>query len=163
MLFLFGGCSYVETARSKFNSWVLKEEISEDGEEEIIIEEDEEVEVREAQAIDDPEVPDRVFFKLSDSKVKKEDMNIVKKQASFMKQYPDYQFIIEGHCDERGARHFNMGLGERRGNALRSALIQQGIGESRLEVVSYGKERPAVLGHNEKTWKQNRRAVIVIK
>lgn len=70
------------------------------------------------------------------------------------------QVRIEGHTDERGSREYNMGLGERRAKAVRDYLVLQGLSSSRLEVVSYGEERPAVMGENEQAWSQNRRAVI---
>src|SRR5262249_11366724 len=66
------------------------------------------------------------------------------------------------HCDERGTREYNLGLGERRANATKQALVALGIAANRVNVISYGKERPAVLGHNEQAWAQNRRAVTVV-
>ncbi|MFI4984123.1 MAG: peptidoglycan-associated lipoprotein Pal [Rickettsiales bacterium] len=108
-------------------------------------------------------VGDRVFFEFDSSTISAEAQEILKKQAVFMSQNPDLKFAIEGHCDERGTREYNMALGERRANAAKQFLISLGIEASRLQTVSYGKERPAVLGSNEWAWSQNRRAVAVPK
>ncbi len=69
---------------------------------------------------------------------------------------------IEGHCDERGTREYNLGLGERRANAAKNYLVSQGIEARRVATISYGKERPAVNGSNEAAWSQNRRGVAVV-
>ena len=69
---------------------------------------------------------------------------------------------VEGHADERGTREYNLGLGERRANSVKDFLVAMGIGPNRIKVISYGKERPAALGHNEASWGQNRRGVSVI-
>lgn len=71
--------------------------------------------------------------------------------------------LIEGHADERGTREYNLGLGERRANAVAEYMIMKGVDESKVSTVSYGKERPAVKGHNEGAWKYNRRAVTVFE
>lgn len=73
------------------------------------------------------------------------------------------QVRVEGHTDERGSREYNMGLGERRAKAVRDYLVLQGLSSNRLEVVSYGEERPAVMGSNDQAWSQNRRAEIVVQ
>ena len=67
---------------------------------------------------------------------------------------------IEGHCDERGTREYNIGLGERRANAVRSYLIAEGVSPSQVTTLSYGEERPADYGHNESAWAKNRRAIL---
>ena len=79
-----------------------------------------------------------------------------------MQTYPDVTLSIEGHCDERGTREYNLALGERRANSVRSYMEALGIDGSRLSVISFGKERPAVLGSNESAWAQNRRGVFVV-
>ena len=81
---------------------------------------------------------------------------MVKMQATFLKQNPGLTMTIAGHCDERGTREYNLALGERRANAARNYLISLGIAPGRLSTISYGKERPIVLGHNEAAWAQNR-------
>ncbi len=70
---------------------------------------------------------------------------------------------IEGHCDERGTREYNLALGERRANAAKNYLVALGIDPNRIRTISYGKERPAVIGSNEAAWAQNRRAVTVVR
>jgi peptidoglycan-associated lipoprotein len=106
---------------------------------------------------------DRIFFDFDSSALTSEAKDVLKKQSEFMKTHPDLNFILEGHCDERGTREYNMGLGERRANAARNYLMHLGVDSSRLTIISYGKERPAILGHDEAAWGQNRRAVTVVK
>jgi peptidoglycan-associated lipoprotein len=108
-------------------------------------------------------VGDRVFFEFDSSAVNAEAQEILKKQAAFMAQNSDLKFAIEGHCDERGTREYNLALGERRANAVKQHLVSLGVDASRLSTVSFGKERPAVVGTNEWAWGQNRRGVTVAK
>ena len=82
--------------------------------------------------------------------------------AAILKQYPDYKLTVEGHCDERGSDEYNLALGERRANASRNYLTKAGIEGSRVSVISYGSERPAVQGHDEGAWAKNRRDAFVI-
>ena len=83
-------------------------------------------------------------------------------QARWLLANPNVRASIEGHCDERGTREYNMALGERRANAAKEFLASQGIPENRLLVTSWGKERPVAPGSNEEAWAQNRRAVTVL-
>lgn len=108
-------------------------------------------------------VGDRVFFAFDMYSLSQEAQNTLSNQAEFMKQNPDLSFVIEGHADERGTREYNLALGERRANAAKDFLVNLGVSPSRLTVISYGKERPAVLGANEWAWSQNRRAVTAAK
>lgn len=108
------------------------------------------------------QVGDRIYFATDKSDITPESRQILQKQADLLKQNPSATVTIEGHCDERGTREYNLGLGERRANAAKQALVALGIAASRINTISYGKERPAVLGHNEQAWAQNRRAVTVI-
>ena len=78
-----------------------------------------------------------------------------------MARYPNKRIVIEGHCDERGTRDYNLALGERRANAAKNYLVSLGIDAARLSTVSYGKERPVALESNEDAWARNRRAVTV--
>ncbi len=107
-------------------------------------------------------VGDRIYFALDKSDITPESRQVLQKQADLLKQNPSVTVTIEGHCDERGTREYNLGLGERRANATKQALVALGIAANRVNTISYGKERPAVLGHNEQAWAQNRRAVTVI-
>jgi peptidoglycan-associated lipoprotein len=107
-------------------------------------------------------VGDRVFFQLNESGLSQEARGTLDRQAAWLKKYPSVAVTIEGHCDERGTREYNMALGARRANAARAYLVALGIPSSRLQTVSYGAERPAVLGTGESVWSQNRRAVTVV-
>ena len=108
-------------------------------------------------------VGDRIFFDFDKSIVKPEGKVQLAKWVEFLKKYPNDQLLIEGHCDERGTREYNLALGERRANATKEFLIANGVQATRLKTISYGKERPAVLGSNEAAWAQNRRAVGVVQ
>ena len=83
-------------------------------------------------------------------------------QARWLLANTNVRASIEGHCDERGTREYNMALGERRANAAKDFLLSQGVPASRLLVTSWGKERPVAAGSNEEAWAQNRRAVTVL-
>ncbi|HKJ74926.1 MAG TPA: peptidoglycan-associated lipoprotein Pal [Alphaproteobacteria bacterium] len=86
----------------------------------------------------------------------------LRRQAQWLKTYGNVTVTVEGHCDERGTREYNLALGERRANAVKNYLVALGVSASRIQTISYGKERPAVLGSNEAAWAKNRRAVTVI-
>src|SRR5690606_40378 len=86
----------------------------------------------------------------------------VEEWAQWLQQYPSLSVTIEGHADERGTREYNLALGERRAISVRDYLSALGVPPSRMRTISYGKERPAVLGSNEDAWAQNRRAVLVV-
>jgi peptidoglycan-associated lipoprotein len=107
-------------------------------------------------------VGDRVFFDFDMSDLKPEGRDTVEKVAAWLLTYPDVTLSLEGHADERGTREYNLALGERRANSVRSYLVALGIDDSRLATISYGKERPAVLGSNESAWSLNRRSVFVV-
>ncbi len=107
-------------------------------------------------------VGDRVFFEFDRYSIKPEARQILVKQAAWMKKFPSLIFTIEGHCDERGTREYNLALGERRANSVKDYLVVLGINPNRLKTLSYGKERPVALGSNEQAWSQNRRAVTVV-
>ena len=104
-------------------------------------------------------VGDRIFFDLDKSEISEKAAATLKKQAAWLQKYQDSTIVVEGHCDERGTREYNLALGERRANAVREYLISLGVAPGRIETISYGKERPAVVGSNESAWAQNRRGV----
>jgi peptidoglycan-associated lipoprotein len=106
-------------------------------------------------------VGDRVFFEFDSSGLTSEAQETLRSQAAYMDQNPNLKFTVEGHCDEKGTREYNMALGERRANAAKKYLETLGVGRNRLTTVSYGKERPAVAESNEWAWSQNRRSVTV--
>ena len=87
---------------------------------------------------------------------------VLDSQAQWLARYPNVRVTIEGHCDERGTREYNLALGDRRANAASSYLATRGISPSRITTISYGKERPVALGSDEESWAQNRRAVTVV-
>ncbi|MDB5393244.1 MAG: Peptidoglycan-associated lipoprotein [Rhodospirillales bacterium] len=107
-------------------------------------------------------VGDRVFFDLNNSELSQEARQTLDRQAAWLKRYPSVRVTLEGHCDERGTREYNMALGARRANAARAYLVALGVESGRIQTVSYGAERPAVLGTGESVWSQNRRAVTVV-
>jgi len=108
-------------------------------------------------------VGDRVFFGYDKYDLSPEARTIIEKQAQWLKTYPNINVSVEGHCDERGTREYNLALGEKRATAVRNYLVALGIQASRLQTISYGKERPAVTGSDEAAWAQNRRGVLVVQ
>lgn len=107
-------------------------------------------------------VGDRVFFDLNKFDLKAQARETLDRQAAWLKQYPNVTVRIEGHCDERGTREYNLALGQRRAASVRDYLVALGVSASRIEVISYGKERPEVAGSNAEAWTQNRRGVTTI-
>lgn len=108
-------------------------------------------------------VGDRVFFDFDKSGIRPDAAEILNRQAAWLKKFPNHVVVIEGHCDERGTREYNLALGDRRANAVREYLISVGVSTNRIETISYGKERPAVVGSTESAWSQNRRGVTIVK
>ena len=106
---------------------------------------------------------DRVFFAFDSSAISADSAEILNTQVKWLKDHENVDVIVQGYCDERGTREYNLALGERRANAVKQYLVSQGIAADRISTISYGKERPAVLGSNEAAWAQNRRAVTVVK
>ena len=102
-----------------------------------------------------------VYFDLDRSEIRPEFQAAVACHASYLRQFPGARVTLEGNADERGSREYNLGLGERRGNALSSGLGSAGASSSQLNVVSYGEERPVCKDHNEGCWQKNRRVEIV--
>jgi peptidoglycan-associated lipoprotein len=104
---------------------------------------------------------DVIYFDFDRYNIDAEDMAALQAQAQWLSRYPNKLATIEGHCDERGTREYNIALGERRANAAKNYLVSLGIADSRLSTISYGKERPAALGSDEAAWARNRRAVTI--
>lgn len=109
-----------------------------------------------------PGVKDRVFFDYDSSVVNAEGQTVLQKQAEWLKKNSGITISIEGHCDERGTREYNLALGERRATATKAYLVNLGVASSRIKTISYGKERPAVVGSDEGAWAHNRRGVTVV-
>src|SRR5581483_4656595 len=107
-------------------------------------------------------VGDTIHFDYNEYAVKANDQATLQKQAQWLAKYPAVKLTIEGHCDERGTREYNLALGARRANAVKEYLVSQGVAAARLETVSYGKERPICTDSSEDCYAQNRRGVSVI-
>ena len=108
-------------------------------------------------------IGDRVFFGYDRYDVSPEAQQILQAQAEWMNRFPNVNLTIEGHADERGTREYNLALGERRANSVKNYLTGLGVPATRINTVSYGKERPAVVGSNAEAWAQNRRGVSVVE
>lgn len=104
-------------------------------------------------------VGDRVFFGYDRTDLTPEGQQTLTMQAEWLKRYPNVTVTIEGHADERGTREYNLALGDRRASTVKNTLIAAGVDASRIQTISYGKERPAVFGSDDQSWAQNRRAV----
>ena len=108
------------------------------------------------------DVGDRVFFDFDKFDVKPDQRKTLDRQVAWLKANPGVTITVEGHCDERGTREYNLALGERRANSVKDYLVFQGVDAKRIKTVSYGEERPVALGSDETAWAQNRRAVTVV-
>ncbi|MDE0856695.1 MAG: peptidoglycan-associated lipoprotein Pal [Nevskia sp.] len=102
-----------------------------------------------------------VYFDFDKSDIKPESVGVISNWATYLSANPTSKVRLEGNTDERGTREYNIGLGERRANAVAQALEAKGVSASQLTTVSYGKERPVALGHDEASWQQNRRVDLV--
>ncbi len=107
-------------------------------------------------------VGDRVFFGYDSSDLDSDALELLQDQVAWLKQNSGVSVTIEGHCDERGTREYNLALGEKRAQAVKNYLIGLGISPDRVSTISYGKERPAVVGSNDGAWAQNRRSVTIV-
>ena len=107
-------------------------------------------------------VGDRVFFDTDMSTIREDGRATLNRQAEWLKKYTNYQITVEGHCDERGTREYNLALGERRANSISNYLTALGIDKGRVSTISYGKERPICTDSNESCWSQNRRGVTAV-
>jgi peptidoglycan-associated lipoprotein len=108
-------------------------------------------------------VGDRVFFDFNKWNIKADQRATLDRQAEWLKRFPQVTVTVEGHADERGTREYNLALGAKRAAAAKNYLVAAGINPNRIDTISYGKERPEALGSNEEAWRQNRRAVTVVK
>lgn len=109
-----------------------------------------------------PGISDTVYFAYNSSSLTSEATAVLSKQAEYLKGTSD-NVVVEGHCDERGTREYNLALGERRANATKQFLVNAGVPAARVSTISYGKERPVATGSDEQSWALNRRTVTVKK
>ena len=108
------------------------------------------------------EIGDRVYFETDKHNINSASAFTLESQANWLKSTPGFQIIIEGHCDERGTREYNLALGERRANSVKEFLVSLGVEPGRVTTISYGKERPSAEGSTSESWAENRRAVTVV-
>lgn len=101
-------------------------------------------------------VGERVYFDLDQYRLDSDDQEILKRQAAWLNAYPNVRVLVAGNADERGTREYNLALGERRASAAKDYLVSLGVSASRIDTVSYGKERPIAGGSNEESWAMNR-------
>jgi peptidoglycan-associated lipoprotein len=109
------------------------------------------------------QVGDRVYFDLDRYDIRPEGMATLQAQAQFLNQHPELALRIEGHCDERGTREYNLALGDRRANAVREALVSLGVDRGRISTISYGKDRPECAESNESCWQLNRKGLSTLQ
>jgi peptidoglycan-associated lipoprotein len=107
-------------------------------------------------------VGDTVHFEYDKYNVQDEDKTTLQRQATWLQKYPAVRVTIEGNCDERGTREYNLALGARRANAVKEYLVSLGVSSARVDTISYGKERPVCTESTEDCWAQNRRGVTVV-
>jgi peptidoglycan-associated lipoprotein len=105
---------------------------------------------------------DRVFFDYDQVDIKPEGQQTLQKQSEWLRRYPNVTVTIEGHCDERGTREYNLALGERRAQAVKNVLVALGIPAGRISTISYGKERPEIPHSDDSSYAQNRRGVTTV-
>lgn len=120
------------------------------------------VDISETSSFFKNRVADRVFFATDKSTLNEESRQTLSEQAELLKGRDNLNVVVEGHCDERGPREYNLALGERRANAAKDFLVKSGVNGESLSTVSYGKEKPEIQGHDSEAWAQNRRAVTVV-
>lgn len=101
-----------------------------------------------------------IYFDFDQSTIRADSREVLDLHVAYLRANPNAKVTLEGHADERGTREYNMALGLRRGNAVKSYFQVQGVSASQIEVTSYGEERPAVIGHNQAAWSKNRRVEI---
>ncbi|MGD0144319.1 MAG: peptidoglycan-associated lipoprotein Pal [Rhizomicrobium sp.] len=107
-------------------------------------------------------VGDTVHFAYDKFAVQDEDRTVLQRQAAWLQKYPEVRVTVEGHCDERGTREYNLALGARRANSVKEYLVSLGVSSARVDTISYGKERPICTESDESCWAQNRRGVTVV-
>ena len=107
--------------------------------------------------LEDAELTLVIYFEFDSSEIHPDDRIVVEAHAQYLARAPETEVVLEGHADERGSREYNVALGEGRANGVRDLLRLLGVGDHQIRTVSYGEERPAVIGHEEESWSRNRR------
>lgn len=108
-------------------------------------------------------VGDRVFFAFDKSNLNAQAESSLDRQAAWLEKYPSVDVLVAGNCDDRGTEEYNLALGSRRANAARDYLVAKGVSSSRVQTISYGKDRPVALGDNDQAWAQNRNAITSVQ
>lgn len=104
----------------------------------------------------------KIYFEYDKFDIKPESQRVLSRKAELLKRFPQIRVSIQGHCDERGTEEYNLALGERRARAAHEFLAYSGVNPTQMEMISYGKLRPAVEGNNESAWALNRRDEFVV-
>lgn len=108
-------------------------------------------------------VNENVYFGFDDASLTRKARRILSDKAEWLRNHPEQEVVIEGHCDERGTKEYNMALGQRRAESIKNYLVNAGIDSSRIDTISYGEERPVDPRHNEMAWAKNRRGEFRLK
>ena len=111
----------------------------------------------------DANVRDRMFFTYDSAELSAVARRQLQQQAAWLRQFPNTRIVVEGHCDERGTREYNIALGDRRAVVVKNYLVALGVSADRIDTISYGKERPVEPMQTESAWSKNRRAVMVVR
>ena len=108
-------------------------------------------------------ISENVYFDFDNATLDYQAQELLKQKAMWLRDYPEANVVIEGHCDERGTNAYNLALGERRAESAKAFLVNLGISDARLTTISYGEEKPLDMGQNEESWAKNRRAAFVLE
>ncbi|MBR9986332.1 MAG: peptidoglycan-associated lipoprotein Pal [Desulfosarcina sp.] len=106
---------------------------------------------------------ENVYFDFDNATLDYQAQELLKQKAMWLRDFPEANVVIEGHCDERGTNAYNLALGERRAESAKAFLVNLGISDARLTTISYGEEKPLDMGQNEEAWAKNRRAAFVLE
>jgi peptidoglycan-associated lipoprotein len=106
---------------------------------------------------------ENIYFAFDESTLDYQAQELLKQKATWLQDNPDANVVIEGHCDERGTNAYNLALGERRAEGVKVFLVNLGVSDSRVTIISYGEEKPVDMGHNDEAWAKNRRATFVLE
>lgn len=161
VVFASGGCSRIEVEQEQDDAYIAPSGDNTDGDVSLGELGDAPADTAGA-AGETPPSMEPVYFTFDSSVLGPEATEALRRNSAFLKDNPRATVQVEGHCDERGTTEYNLGLGERRANAAKGYLLQLGVEQERISIVSYGEERPADPGHGETAWAKNRRAEFVV-